>query len=90
MMSMSDTEKGTGDDVVDVQDVSPLRPVAAVMAALVQSEEGKYGLIVHEGAEPNLEHKDRETGRTMPETREPVVLWLGFASPWGLPLTRVG
>lgn len=77
----------TTDDATTADEI--LEDVPGV-GELVQNEEGRYGIVVHAGSDPNLEHKDRETGQPKPETREPVVLWLGFAAPWGLPLTRVG
>ncbi len=49
----------------------------------------RIGLVIGEGAEPNLNHKD-EFGNAKPETRQPVIAWLaldGAPSPYGLELS---
>lgn len=49
----------------------------------------RIGLVVDEGAEPNLRHTD-EYNQPKPETRQPVIAWLtldGVPSPYGLELS---
>jgi len=61
-----------------------------LVGRVVRSEDGRYGLVVDVGREPNLGHLDPETKKERPESHEPLVAWLPTPAPYGHALTVVG